>query len=139
MGLLFEEAPVEEAVLDGLLRLCRCLGYFGVFEVEFVRTEGRHHLIDFNPRYYGQMQFEISRGLGLPQLAYRAARGDAAGVAALAEAARDRRIPGATYAFGFGLGLVRSMRGLLGRGANDRSRALDRTAIGEDRRLGRQG
>lgn len=68
VGLLFREAPVDPEVLEGLARLCRRTGYFGVFEVEFVRADGGHHLIDFNPRYYGQVQFEISRGLSLPQL-----------------------------------------------------------------------
>jgi len=140
VGLLFRDAPVKKDLVDGLLRLCRRVGYFGVFEVEFVRTDGRDHLIDFNPRYYGQMQFEISRGLALPQLAYRAALGDAPGVAALVEAAQDARTPGVTYAFGFGLGLVMAMRQLLRRPTDDialrptgrQTARIDASADGDD-------
>jgi hypothetical protein len=46
-----------------------------VFEVEFIRGPSGLQLIDFNPRYYGQMQFDISRGLDLPLLVHGAALG----------------------------------------------------------------
>ena len=119
VGLLFRDAPVDPGALEGLARLCRRTGYFGVFEVEFVWADGGHRLIDFNPRFYGQMQFEVSRGLPLPQLAYRAAMGDAPGVAALAEAARHPRQSVDIYAFGFGLRMVSALRGLLRRPVDD--------------------
>jgi len=49
--------------------------YSGVFEAEFLasNTKGEYVLADFNPRFYGQMAFEVARGLDLPYLAYQAA------------------------------------------------------------------
>ena len=52
-------APLAAAVA----RLCRGLGYFGAFEVEFLREGERRMVIDFNPRFYGQMAFDVKRGL----------------------------------------------------------------------------
>ena len=89
VGLCFEEAPVDEGALVGLVRICREAGYFGVFEAEFVRTHGEHCLIDFNPRFYGQMGFEIARQLPLARLVWLGALGKSDELAAeLAEAAR---------------------------------------------------
>ena len=70
------------------MRLCREVGYFGVFEIEFLREDGRNMVIDFNPRFYGQMGFEDARGLPLAFLAWLGAVGDEAGLhASLDEAA----------------------------------------------------
>lgn len=69
VGLCFESAPVDEDIAAKIKKMCELIGYFGIFEVEFIREDGpesRWQLMDFNPRYYGQMQFEISRGLTLP-------------------------------------------------------------------------
>lgn len=76
VGLCFEEAEVSPRLADGVARLCRHVGYFGAFEVEFVEADGRHLLIDFNPRFYGQMGFDVARGLDLPLLVYLAACGE---------------------------------------------------------------
>ncbi|MCP3097519.1 carbamoyl-phosphate synthase [Myxococcus sp. K15C18031901] len=76
VGVCFESAPVRDDLAEGLQRLCKRLGYHGVFEVEFIQTKDDFLLIDFNPRYYGQMGFDIARGLPLPLLAYHAAVGD---------------------------------------------------------------
>lgn len=65
VGLCFEEAPVDPVALESLVGLCKKVGYFGVFEAEFVPRDDKLHLIDFNPRYYGQMGFEIARELPL--------------------------------------------------------------------------
>jgi predicted ATP-grasp superfamily ATP-dependent carboligase len=73
IGLCFETAETRPDIEDALSRLCRLVGYAGIFEAEFVQSEGRYLLIDFNPRYYSQMQFEIDRGLPLPLLSYRLA------------------------------------------------------------------
>lgn len=75
VGLCFESVPVDPELLDQLSRLCKRVGYYGVFEAEFIDegASGRRLLIDFNPRYYGQMGFEIARGLPLPLLAMQAA------------------------------------------------------------------
>lgn len=75
IGLCFEDAALEPELLDGISALCRLVGYYGVFEVEFIEVGGRKLLIDFNPRFYSQMAFECSRGLPLPLLAYEAALG----------------------------------------------------------------
>jgi D-aspartate ligase len=76
LGLCFEAAPVQKELLDAVLRLCRKVGHFGVFEVEFVQEENRSMVIDMNPRFYGQMGFESARGLPLALLAYYGAIGD---------------------------------------------------------------
>jgi hypothetical protein len=49
-------------------------GYYGAFEVEFIRQGPRFLLLDFNPRFYGQMAFDIARGVPLPLFVYEAAR-----------------------------------------------------------------
>jgi D-aspartate ligase len=76
VGVCFEAMPVDPALADGLRRLCRRVGAFGVFEAEFIRVGGAAHLIDFNPRFFGQMGFDIARGVNLPLLMYAAALGD---------------------------------------------------------------
>jgi predicted ATP-grasp superfamily ATP-dependent carboligase len=76
VGLCFERAEVKPALVDALVRVCRRVGYYGVFEVEFIESDGRDLLIDFNPRFYGQMAFDIARGLPVSLFAYYAALGD---------------------------------------------------------------
>jgi predicted ATP-grasp superfamily ATP-dependent carboligase len=78
VGIGFAARKVPEHTQDQLKTLCMRIGYFGVFEAEFVIDEqsGESLLVDFNPRYYGQMAFEIARGLELPALVYHAAAGD---------------------------------------------------------------
>ena len=49
-------------------RLCRELGYFGIFEVEFLWFDGRWAAIDFNPRLFNQIGMDIRRGMPLPLL-----------------------------------------------------------------------
>ena len=90
VGLCFEEDEVLPELADQVARLCRHVRYHGVFEVEFLETDdGRHLLIDFNPRFYGQMALEVDRGIDLPLLAYRQSLGDHYGVAALVARARS--------------------------------------------------
>lgn len=81
VGLCFESAAVQPALLERIGALCEELGYFGIFEIEFIEHDGAFLLIDFNPRGYGQMAFEEARGLPLPYLYYLSAIGDHAGVA----------------------------------------------------------
>ncbi len=83
VGLCFEDAPVEPELAAKVERLLSRLGYYGVFEVEFIRANGRALLIDFNPRFYAQIALDVARGLPLPQLAYAAASGDDEAVARL--------------------------------------------------------
>ncbi len=83
IGLAFEAAPVDPAIAAGIERLFERIGYFGVFEAEFIRADGKSLLIDLNARFYGQLAFDVARGLPLPQLAYAGAVGDDAEVARL--------------------------------------------------------
>jgi hypothetical protein len=76
VGLCFEDVPVRDSLGADIVRLCRHIGYFGPFEVEFVRSGDRDQLIDFNPRFFGQMGFDISRGMDVPYLVYLAATGE---------------------------------------------------------------
>jgi predicted ATP-grasp superfamily ATP-dependent carboligase len=76
IGLCFEAAPMDEALAEKVRRMCVGLGYFGVFEAEFIAAGERRLLIDFNPRLYSQLAFDVDRGMPLPLLAYLAATGD---------------------------------------------------------------
>lgn len=87
-GICFGAAPLDPLVAEQLTALCRKVGYHGAFEVEFIREGDRHLLIDFNPRFYGQMAFEAARGLPIANLVHAAACGDDRRVAALLEASR---------------------------------------------------
>lgn len=75
VGLCFESVTTPPVLIDSVRRLCAAAGYYGAFEVEFIESDGQFELMDFNPRYYGQMQLEISRGLPVPGLVAAAASG----------------------------------------------------------------
>jgi D-aspartate ligase len=92
IGLCFEEAPVDETLVRKLSALCKRVGFRGVFEVEFIDDGARRLLIDFNPRFYSQLAFDIDRGMPLPLLAYYDAIGDTAQLAATVSEARPRPI-----------------------------------------------
>ena len=76
IGLCFEGRPLDDGLVAKIVALCRHVGYYGAFEAEFVAEGDRRLLIDFNPRYYSQMGFDIARGLPLPLLVSLAARGE---------------------------------------------------------------
>ena len=76
IALCLEEAPLDPALTAALGRLCAAAGYFGVFHVELIRSGERRLLIDFNPRYYHHMSFEIARGMPLPLFVVAAAQAD---------------------------------------------------------------
>jgi D-aspartate ligase len=73
VGICFEDAPVDEALAQAVRRLCEATGFVGVFEAEFIIGTGSPLLIDFNPRFFGQMGFDVARGLPSPYLVYLAA------------------------------------------------------------------
>jgi D-aspartate ligase len=91
IGLCFENRHDDEGLAEKLSRLCRAVGYFGAFEAEFIVSGDRRLLIDFNPRFYSQMAFDIARGLPIPLLVYYAARNDAPGLADAIARARTWR------------------------------------------------
>jgi D-aspartate ligase len=76
IGLCFENAEVDTELAQGVRRLCKRAGYHGLYQIEFIRSGGRHLLIDFNPRFYHPLAFEVARGLELPLMVYAAACGD---------------------------------------------------------------
>jgi predicted ATP-grasp superfamily ATP-dependent carboligase len=75
VGLCFESVLPDPQLQQALEALCAHVGYYGVFEAEFAEHDGRQLLIDFNPRYFGQMGFDIARGMPLPWLAQLCATG----------------------------------------------------------------
>jgi D-aspartate ligase len=81
-GLCFETATVDADLAAGVRRLLADIGYFGVFEAEFIRLAGRALLIDLNGRLYNQLAFDIARGLPMPTLFYEGALGHDEAVAA---------------------------------------------------------
>jgi D-aspartate ligase len=86
-GLCFQSAQVDAGLALGLQRLLQGIGYFGVFEAEFIRLQGRSLLIDINGRLYNQLAFDVARGLPLPTLFYEGALGNDEAVAAATAAA----------------------------------------------------
>ena len=76
VGVCFESRPPSPALSDAVRRLCRELGYFGIFEVEFLWFDGRWAAIDFNPRLFNQIGMDIRRGMPLPLLACLDAAGE---------------------------------------------------------------
>ncbi|HZX94238.1 MAG TPA: hypothetical protein VFE90_06955 [Myxococcales bacterium] len=104
IGLLFEHADVLPDLEARLVRLCRSLGYAGVFQCEFIEHEGEHLLIDFNPRFYNYMAFDHARGLPQAWFAYLHAIGAHEELAAELDRARVARPDAATLAYCYRLG-----------------------------------
>jgi len=75
VGVCFESLPPDPDLSAAVQRLCRNLNYFGIFEVEFIRFQGRWAVIDFNPRLFNQAGMDCHRGMPLPLLAYLDAAG----------------------------------------------------------------
>jgi predicted ATP-grasp superfamily ATP-dependent carboligase len=76
VGVCYESLPPAPLLSKAVYALCRELGYFGIFEVEFLSFGGRPTVIDFNPRLYNQVGLDIGRGMPLPLLACLEALGD---------------------------------------------------------------
>jgi D-aspartate ligase len=123
IALCLEEAPLGPELRDSIVRLCRAAGYFGVFQMEFIRFAGRHLLIDFNPRYYHHLAFEIARGMPLPLFAHLAATGRDEDLAAVVSRANA---PGADLGKIFAHGSELQMVLAVGRLAGGMPRALAR-------------
>jgi D-aspartate ligase len=115
IGLCFEGRAADEELAGKLAALCRKIGYFGAFESEFIVSGERRLLIDFNPRFYSQMAFDIARGLPIPMLVWHAARGDRARLAEALEAARAwRGAGGEVYCHKTMLDLVLTLQSISG-------------------------
>lgn len=70
VGVCFESLPQDVALTEAVRALCKQLGYFGIFEVEFIRSECNWYVIDFNPRLFNQLGMDIRRGMNTPLFAY---------------------------------------------------------------------
>jgi D-aspartate ligase len=69
VGVCFESLPAAPLLSKAVRELCRALDYFGIFEVEFLWSNGLWNVIDFNPRLFSQIGLDIRRGAPLPLLA----------------------------------------------------------------------
>ena len=117
IGLCFEETAVDVELVAKIAALCREVGYFGVFEAEFVTSDNSQQLLDFNPRFYGQMGFEVGRGLPLGYLCWLSALGKSEELQTTLDAAsRWEEGRGYVYAHLFFLKLWMGLRRALGKG-----------------------
>lgn len=114
IGLCFEEAPLDGGLAERTARLCREVGFHGIFNVEFLVSGGDLFLIDFNPRMYNQMSFDQARGLPLPWLAYLAATGQRAELLAEVERARAWHGPPRVFCNWFGTAFLLNAQVLAG-------------------------
>lgn len=118
-GMIFEHSPLDPAIDEGLRRLCRSTGFCGVFDAEFVEDGDRKRFIDFNPRFYNHMVYEVDRGLPLPWMAYLAAVGNWEAVRSEVAAAKASSHPPKAYVHRLPayvmLGLQRLSGGMSGR------------------------
>lgn len=115
IGLCFESRELEADLSTKLQALCREVGYFGAFEAEFIADGDRRLLIDFNPRYYSQMAFDVARGLPIPLLVHYAARGEEAALASeLSRAAAWTANGGERYCHKLMLDMVLVLQGASG-------------------------
>ncbi|HYX35612.1 MAG TPA: hypothetical protein VE954_21150 [Oligoflexus sp.] len=80
IGLCFQGCDIPPEIAEACRLFCKEAKYFGAFELEMIYVEETetYLLIDFNPRYYSQMAFEIARDLPIPGLVYMAAAGKSA-------------------------------------------------------------
>ena len=131
VGLCFEALPPDEDLSEAVRRLCVELGYFGLFEAEFLPMDGGWGLIDFNPRLYNQMALDIRRGMPLPLLACLDAADDRRGLREAIERARAYdQSQAAVIEDRFTLRttlLVQAMRGAQGRAERDKWKGWMRT------------
>ena len=120
IGLCFEGREIEPVLVDKLERLCKKIGYHGTFEAEFIADGERRLLIDFNPRFYSQMGFDIARGAALPMLVWHAARGEQKELAEELARARAWRATGdEVYCHKTMLDLVLTLQGMSGQMSKD--------------------
>ena len=116
IGLCFESGPVDPLLLSGVRRLCALTGYHGLFQIEFVCVGEDRLLIDFNPRFYNQLAFDVARGLELPMFVYHEALVNEAEVAALVRRShRSSSTSAKVFCNRLGLELVVSLQRLSGR------------------------
>src|SRR5262249_46838487 len=98
VGVCYESLPPAALLSGAVHALCRELGYFGLFEVEFLSFDGSWPVIDFNPRLYNQIGLDIGRGMPLPLLTCLDALGDKPALRDAVEKAQAETInPGGVF------------------------------------------
>jgi len=123
VGICFESLPPDPALSQAVRRLCQELGYFGVFEVEFLRFNGSWAVIDFNPRFFNQMAMDICRGMPLPLLACLDAAGEKTALRELVSKSQpDDDSVGTVFYDGFTLRAILFAQTIISRAAHDRAR-----------------
>jgi predicted ATP-grasp superfamily ATP-dependent carboligase len=116
VGIHFADAPVDEILAQRVQRLCEATRFVGVFEAEFVGIRGEPKLIDFNPRFFGQMGFDIARALPSPFFTYLAATDQVSRLRSEVEAARAWRPSGGMrFANRIAMAWARAAERLVGR------------------------
>jgi predicted ATP-grasp superfamily ATP-dependent carboligase len=116
VGIAFEDAPLRTALAEGVRRLCELTGFFGIFEAEFVNAGDGMRLIDFNPRLFNQVGFDVKRALPSPYFAYLLARGDLDRLDEAVHAAQDWNLHrGAVFKHGAMIAWTRVAERLVGR------------------------
>jgi predicted ATP-grasp superfamily ATP-dependent carboligase len=70
--------PADAELAEGIARLVRELGWFGMAQLQFLHAPGRRPaLIDWNARPYGSLPLAIAAGVNLPAIWARLATGRA--------------------------------------------------------------
>jgi D-aspartate ligase len=134
IGIQFADAPVNGALARRLRRLCEAVHFVGVFEAEFVGIDSEPMLIDFNPRLFGQVGFDMARALPSPFFTYLAAIGQIARLRLEVEAADAWRPSGQIlFANRTALAWTRAAERLVGR--TPASGALQRKCDGQSGRV----
>jgi predicted ATP-grasp superfamily ATP-dependent carboligase len=135
IGICFEDAPLDVDLAARIRALCERAGFVGVFEAEFVTGAGAPLLIDFNPRFFGQMGFDVARGLPSPYLVYLAAMGDVEALRGEVERAARWQPPAAPmfYVNGTTLTWTRAVERLVGHRPAALSPALESTSTRKGR------
>ena len=123
VGLCFEATEIPAGLADATRRLCDRIGYYGVFEVEFIISGGKTMVIDFNGRLYNQLAFDIARGAQLAGMAYAGAIGCEDDVSSLVAATPE---PNSTldmaFCNGFGLRITLAAQRAFGTMSQDEAR-----------------
>jgi D-aspartate ligase len=134
IGIHFADAPVDGNLAQRLQRLCDAVRFVGVFEAEFVGVHREPMLIDFNPRLFGQVGFDIARALPSPFFTYLAATEQVSRLRLEVQAARAWRPSGQIlFANRTAMAWTRAAERLVGR--RPASGALERKSNGHSVRV----
>jgi predicted ATP-grasp superfamily ATP-dependent carboligase len=98
VGVCYEARPPSAELSEAARKLCLAAGFFGAFEIEFVRWGAGWAPIDFNPRLFSQVGLDVARGMPLPHLLWLAALDRRDELAQAVEAARAAESDPAAHA-----------------------------------------